>query len=287
MAVRACSELSRTLGEPLVATAPEASAWLLVEQAGPWGAKALVESRLDRAIGEQLEQRGKELGVKVLLIKPPGRSAAGRRRFACFAGQNRAFLEELEPGDPASLLELDLDALARGQRTPSSRPVEQLYLVCTNSRRDACCARFGRPLAATLAERFDGRVWECSHLGGHRFAPNLVALPEGLVFGRASLSAAAEVAQGRIELESFRGRSSFAPAVQAADCFVRQREGLRGIDDLVLEASDGDATVFRSGAGRFRVLVSSEDREPARSFSCGETKLERPVAWSLAGIERL
>jgi hypothetical protein len=286
MSAPACSEVSLALGEPLFATAPEASGWLLVEQAGPWGAKALVESRLDRAIGEEIESRAKTAGVKALLVKPPGRTETGRRSFLGFAGQGRAFLEEIELGDPRELLDIDLEFLARGERPGLGREVSRpLYLVCTNSRRDACCARLGRPLAASLAERYQGRVLECSHLGGHRFAPNVVVLPHGLVLGRAGSSAAAEAERGQIELESFRGRASFAPAVQAADWFVREREGLRGIDDLVLERHDGEEVVLRGNGRGYRVRVTSEVSEPQRPFSCAETKLDRPVAWSLVGLD--
>jgi hypothetical protein len=288
MGAPACTDVSLALGEPLFATAPEASGWLLVEQAGPWGAKALVESRLDRELGEELERRAKAAGLKALLVKPPGRAAPGRRCFLGFAGQGRAFLEALELGDPRDLLDLDLEALSRGQRPGLGRELDSaIYLVCTNSRRDACCARLGRPLAAALVQRYEGRVWECSHLGGHRFAPNLVVLPYGLVFGRASSSAAAEAELGRIELESFRGRSSFLPEVQAADRFVREREGLRGIDDLVLERHDGGDVVLRNGDRGYRVRVVNEESEPPRAFSCGETKLDRPVAWSLAELETI
>jgi hypothetical protein len=288
MGATACSEVSLTFGEPLSATAPEALGWLLVEQAGPWGAKALVESRLDRAIGEELERRAKAAGVKALLVKTPGRAVPGRRCFVGFAGQGRAFLEEIQLGDPRELLGLDLEALSRGQRPGLGRELDSpLYLVCTNSRRDACCARLGRPLAAALVQRYEGRVWECSHLGGHRFAPNLVVLPYGLVFGRAGSSAAAEAERGRIELESFRGRSSFAPAVQAADGFVRAREGLRGIDDLMLERYEAEEVVFHRNGSGYRVRVTSEETKPPRPFSCGETKLDRPVTWSLVGLDTI
>jgi hypothetical protein len=285
----ACSEISLGLGEPLFATAPEAAGWLLIEQAGPWGGKALVESRLDGELGEELERRAKAAGVKALLVKPPGRTAAaGRRCFLGCSSQGRSFLEEIELRSPTDLLDVDLESLARGKRPELGREVGRpLYLVCTNSRRDACCARLGRPLAASLAERYEGRVLECSHLGGHRFAPNLVVLPQGLVLGRAGVSAAAEAEHGRIELESFRGRSSFVPAVQAADWFVRQAEGLRGIDDLALERHDGEEVAFRADDRRWRVRLTSAETDPPRPYSCGDRKLDRPVAWSLVELERL
>lgn len=261
---------------------------MLVEQAGPWGRKALTESRLDPGLAAALEQRCKELGVKVLLVKRPGRD--DRRQMRSFLGWSRqadAFLEEVPLERPEALLELPLAGLAAGERPGLGSPIrEPLYLVCTNSRRDACCARRGRPLVRALANRLPGRVWECSHVGGHRFAPNLLCFPDGLWFGRASVEAAEEYERGRILLEAFRGRSSFAAAVQAADWFVRKRDGFRGVDDLILERHDGDEVVFRAPAARYRVRVERGEAGRPRPVSCGEDKLERPPVWSLDAIER-
>lgn len=282
------------LEEPLFATASEAAAWLLVEQAGPWGHSALVESRLDPEAGAELQARTKELGVKALLVKPAGGEAGGRRCFLGRSDQPTPFLDEHHIEDDRDLLALDLEALARGERPAGGRPVDgPLYLVCTNSRRDACCARLGRPVAAALDEARPGRVWECSHLGGHRFAANLVCLPDGLWLGRLSpedaLVSTAEYEAGRIDLPHLRGRSSLPPAAQAADYFVRRQADLLGINDLILESLEADGTeaaaTLRNGDIRFRVRVRGTDADPPRAVSCREDKLERPVVWSLVALE--
>ena len=257
MASTSCSTVSMALEEPLFATASEAAAWLLVEQAGPWGHSALVESRLDPEVGAELQARTKKLGIKALLVKPAGRNAGGRRCFLGRSDQRAPFLDEHHIEDDPDLLALDLEALARGERPAGGRPVDgPLYLVCTNSRRDACCARLGRPVAAALDEARPGRVWECSHLGGHRFAANLVCLPDGLWFGRLSqedaLAAAADYESGRIHLSHLRGNSSLAPAAQAADYYVRRQ----------------------AGPARDRRPDSREPRSP-RSRGCGDASQRR------------
>jgi hypothetical protein len=282
------------LEEPLFATASEAAAWLLVEQAGPWGHSALVESRLDPQVGAELQARTKELEIKALLVKPAGRDGGGRRCFLGRSDQPAPFLDEHHIEDDRDLLALDLEALARGERPAGGRPVDApLYLVCTNSRRDACCARLGRPVAAALDKARPGRVWECSHLGGHRFAANLVCLPDGLWFGRLSpedaLVSTAEYEAGRIDLPHLRGRSSLPPAAQAADYFVRRQADLLGVDDLLLESLEADggeaAATLRNGGTRFHVRVRGTDADPPRAVSCREDKLERPVVWSLVALE--
>ena len=78
-------------------------------------------------------------------------------------------------------------ARAARRRDPPRRratPTHAMWLVCTNGKRDACCARDGVPVARALAALRPDEAWECSHLGGHRFAANVALLPEGLCFGR-------------------------------------------------------------------------------------------------------
>lgn len=211
-----CSELARGLGEPLAGTAPSATAWIAIEQAGPWGAQALTESHLDRALGAALGARADGLPLKLLLIRPPGRHADDHRThgvrsvFIAYTGPEAPWLLRAEVADPAELLELDFGAIALGERPRLGLPeTEPMVLVCTNSKRDLCCALRGRPVAAELARLRPGRVWESSHTGGHRLAPTILTLPDGYVFGgdsAASLSVAAA-----------RGRATLTQPEQAAE----------------------------------------------------------------------
>jgi hypothetical protein len=297
MADPSCSSLSLALGEPLAATASEATAWLLVEQPGGWGRKALVESQLDRAVGADLEKRAKELGIKALLVKRPGRDGGARGPRTVMLGwseQGAAWLERITVGRASELRDLDLERLAAGRSGDGDRVEGPVYLVCTNGRRDACCAALGRPVAAALEAARPGRVWECSHLGGHRFAANVVCLPDGLLLGRVAPADAEPIAaayeSGRVPLEHLRGRSAYPPAAQAAEALVRSREGLEGLDDLVLDgvtAEDGTAIVtFTTTGTTLRARLRSERPGPERPYSCGAGELESPVVWTLAGIER-
>ncbi len=66
-----CATASRDLDEPLAGTAATARTWLLVEQPGPWGAKALTSSHLDPEVGSALERAAEGTGVRVALIAAP------------------------------------------------------------------------------------------------------------------------------------------------------------------------------------------------------------------------
>ena len=85
-----CSEVSLALGEQLHATAPYAPRWLLVEDPGPWGRKAVAEAGLG-----ELEARGKEVGVRVGLVRRFGRPSA--------RGPRRVFLVSCVPPEPVGM----------------------------------------------------------------------------------------------------------------------------------------------------------------------------------------
>lgn len=84
--------------------------------------------------------------------------------------------------------------------------------------------------------RAGAAVWESSHVGGHRFAANLVVLPRGLHYGRLSPAqgptAVREAAHGRVVPEVLRGRPGQAPPVQAAEVHARHLDGLTALDAL-------------------------------------------------------
>lgn len=230
-----CTGHSAAQGEPLAGTAGSAIAWLLVEHPGPWQ-----HSAVEHALGQHLagEVKRRAPVVKVVLIRRPGKRTVERPLcYLAWTGGSpgtRPWMREVNLDTYDDILRLDLEALAGG------RPVDvgterhaPLYAVCTNGRRDACCAEFGRPVAAALAEQEDG-VWECTHVGGHRLGANLVCFPHGLYYGRmtpdSALAAADDYRNGHLRLETLRGRSGAPPAAQVAEHFVRGREGLTAID---------------------------------------------------------
>jgi hypothetical protein len=127
--------------------------------------------------------------------------------------------------DDAELLTLEVDAdvpsTASSQGTEDELP---LYLVCAHAKHDLCCAVRGRPVAAALHAARPGRVWECSHVGGERFAANVLVLPTGMLYGRLppffANGFAGSVERGMVLSTLLRGRIGFAPIEQAAYAFA-------------------------------------------------------------------
>ncbi|MGC4110339.1 MAG: sucrase ferredoxin [Nocardioides sp.] len=219
-----CSVAALARGDELAGTATKVGSFLLVEDPGPWGEVALRDSRLPAEVSRWLLAQAAATGVRILLIRRPGRTTRTRPRvFAVRSGQwcERADLDRIE-----DVMSLDLAALAAGA-SPGLQPWgEPLVLVCTHGRHDACCAERGRPLAAELAHHEPGRVWECSHLGGDRFAGNVLVLPEGLGFGRVGLPAVAglvaDLDRGVLDLDLLRGRCTLPMAAQYAEIRLRR-----------------------------------------------------------------
>ena len=264
-----CSELSLAAGEGLAGTATTAERWLLVEVRGSWGRDAVADSGLPGRVCELLEA----FDGRVQLIRRPDRRA----------GTTVVLAVVTEGGGEARRLQLDaLDELPAAD-LDAGEPVDgQLLLVCAHGRRDACCARLGLPLFDALGPHVgSAQLWQSSHLGGHRFAPNLLALPYGVQFGRIPVDAAPAVADalaaGRISLEWYRGRTLYPAPVQAAEIAVRCARGLDGIGDLRLLSVTSGSVRFATPGGDVTVRVE-ESSGPSVPASCG-AEPERARTW--------
>jgi hypothetical protein len=281
-----CSALSELLSEPLPGTAAVTGAWLCVEQPGPWGRKALLHSRFDPAVAAELAERADGSGVRVQLIRRPGHRAAEpstRRVYLAFTDPACCWLREAAVDNPADLLELDFAAIAQGVHGGWGQPSDgPLLLVCTNGRRDQCCAVWGRPLASELAAHHGDSVWETSHTGGHRFAPNAVLLPSGYTYGRlkpvecdAILSAARD---GNVVLEQCRGRSTWPRPAQAAEIAVRDLTGERATNALrAEEAAPGLIRITHTDGHAWSVSVREQTLDPPRPNGCGNEPIDMPT----------
>jgi len=227
-----CAALADRRGDSLVATAPPAARWLLIECRTAWPRDALAALRPE-GLGVEVARLCRELGYRPALIRRYGRQdQAVPRRFGladCRPGRESVRWGAL-PSDEHLL------AVLRGESEPGPASQEPVYLVCTHGRHDACCAVRGRPVAAVLAGIYPERTWECSHVGGDRFAANIVVLPQGLFYGHVPAGRALELAkhhdEGRVIPDLLRGSGAFAPPVQAAQHFARAAGHSLAVDDL-------------------------------------------------------
>lgn len=295
-AQQTCTASSLAADEPTLGTAPHALGWVALEQDGPWGAKAFTQSQLDPVLGARIEERAAAAGVRPALIRTPGRHSSGatdgpRRLLVAHTTPGRSWLLEASIPDPADVLGLDWDALAAGDRAAvaASLPVLELtdephLLVCTNGKRDTCCAVLGRPVARDAWSAVPGRVWETTHVSGHRFAATTVLLPSGYLHGRldteSALQLLADADVGLLPVEpatgGLRGRSTWSPAGQVADGVVRRTCGEEDVDALTVAAEEPDAdgavlvTVRHTDGRSWDVRVEQRSPGVVRGDSCGK-----------------
>lgn len=282
-----CAAASLERADDLAGTASTVRSFLLVEHAGPWGADALRDARLPDGLGARLTDAGRRAGVRVLLVRRPGRRSAdseGTRVFAARAAGADSWLASAVLDRVDDVADLDLAALRDDPPTDLEPHQGPVLAICTHGRHDACCAERGRPVALALAaSRHAEATWECSHIGGDRFAGNLLVLPRGHYYGRLDPASAIEVADavadGRLALDHLRGRSDVAMPVQAAEIDVRRRLGLTGLDDVRPTAARTEAdltTVSLDASGRpVRVRVRRLLGDPGR-LTCGAAR-DNPV----------
>jgi hypothetical protein len=288
-----CSTFCRELREPLAGTAVVAAGWLLVEQPGPWGAKAPTQSHFDREFGGAIDAACKKEDVRFGLIRSPGRHPDPPERshqvYVASTTPGRTWLLGGCVADPLELDALDLKAVGRGDRDAviDSLPAltvvdEPVMLVCTNGKRDECCALLGRPLVNALAAVAPGRVWEANHLGGHRFAPTATLLPAGTMHGHLTAETALAVleagSRGETVLTGLRGRSTWTKPGQAAEIAVRRLNGELALDALSVVGEDLGTVVVAHRDGRSWIVpVTSAPADPPRPESCGK----EPFAMSI------
>ncbi|MEU6576334.1 sucrase ferredoxin [Streptomyces sp. NPDC046805] len=303
-----CATVSRSLDEPLAGTAATATTWLLLEQPGPWGAKALTSSHLDRSLGRDLDAATAGTGVRIALIRRPGRHAdpgtpAVRQVYVAHTVPGKVWLRGATTRDPRQLLDLDFAALGAGDHRSFDAAFDAephtgapLALVCTNGKRDRCCALLGRPLAAELSTSGVRGVWEVTHLGGHRFAPTVLVLPYGYAYGRAEAHTVKEVLhgvqEGRVVVEGNRGNSAWEKPGQAAELAVRSAVDEYTAGALNVVRTDGcaprwEVTVAHVDGRRWRVTVGQGAALPPRPESCGASVLGTPARMDVVSVHEV
>lgn len=286
-----CATQSRQRGELVLGTASRVRRWLLIEQPGSWGRDALRESRIPDDVAEGVHHLAAAHRVRVVLVRRSMAPTTGSHEVHLVRSDRTVrWAERLRVRDLSALLDLDLRALDADAPPGVGEPVERLDLVCTNGRHDPCCADFGRPVVRAL--RTAGHdVWESSHVGGDRFAANVVCLPSGVYFGRVPPERAVAIlrdhADGFLALDHYRGRSCYPPLVQAAEVLARRELGERRL--ALLEPRrweiEGDrATVELAYGPGTVVATASRRRGPAVALTCGAGP-DTPWEYRLEGLE--
>lgn len=274
-----CSAASRHREDPQAGTAPVASRWLLIEHQGPWAKQPMRTPPLSGALGARVEEVSASFGGRVLLVRRPGRRLPGEDTSGWYAVDTVRGTQVRGSWRTSE----DLLGAAHALGSPlsgSHDDASPMVLVCTHGTRDACCAVRGRPIVAALARALPDEVWECTHLGGHRFAGTLLSLPDGTCLGRldpdTAVGAVLAHRQGRTDARHLRGQTRWIPPVQAALAAVLAAHGPASVDDIqpgTVDA-DGDHTrvevLGRRGLPARVVVDVVAEALPDAPLSCGD-----------------
>ena len=253
-----CAEIALAEGETLPGTAEEVDVWIMLEYLPSWSAKATTDNSLapaTRAWLEGLSDAVAARGLKPRLqwIRRPERDHAGVTLMIA-AGSGLHWVEAAAY-DALATRSLD-DVLAVAPLT------ERRYFVCTNGKRDLCCAHFGLPTYAALRERVGDRVWQTTHVGGHRFAPNVLTLPRAALYGRVQPSDVDAfvdaIESDRLAVPWLRGRTHHRPEVQAAEAALAARGFDVSGNALVRELDGGYHVSFGAHSAVVRPGIARE-----------------------------
>lgn len=262
-AVRSASilpSLCLASGEPMLGTAAEVDVWLLLEYKPAWKAKALedndlaVETRawLDRTVTTVAETGRK---ARAQFIRRPELDVAETTLFVAQDGKLQRFQSE----GYREIQHLDIGS------AHLEEVAEPHYFVRTNGQRDLCCARYGLPVYQELRGLVGERTWQTTHLGSHRFAPNVLVLPQGAIYGRVFADAAADfvatIETGELSVDHLRGRSAYPPEAQFGEALI---DGT-----CALKAVNGTAVTFETPTGTSTVKVEPADAPYEVIASCG------------------
>lgn len=290
-----CCMISRRREEPMIGSVKATETWLLLQYEGALGAQALEESDIPQGVKAHLHAATESLpGVRALLIKSQVAGLDGKITFILASGREvDPYYVKYELEDYDDLLALDLpDLIERGLQPVGEMADEPFYLVCTNGRRDPCCAQSGIPVFNTLQELAPGQVWECSHVGGHRFAANVLAFPHGIFYGRVNPDEAGDLLSsgenGDLLIERYRGRACFEKPVQAAEARLREKTGVLGLEDYLLDgvellAEDSWNVTFREArTGRRHVLsIEKNISDEVDYVSCRDDQQSPVIRYQL------
>lgn len=280
-----CTRASEAAGEPIAGTAAaRVDAWLLLEYRGAWASKAWESAEVSPAVRAHVDAwASATTGSRIQLV----RRRAEPERLALYlvsSQQAQPLAARFELTDHDAIVGFDLvaatAALRAGTLPVGAQPVARpLVLVCTNGKRDRCCAKWGLPVYDAIAERGDVEAWQTTHLGGHRFAATAVWLPEGLCYGRLTPQSIGTVVDAGLRREidplaCLRGRTALSESAQAAECAWRNEHGALGFDDVVVDRDDehddhGEIEAVVQGR-RVHARLHAEPTGASAPPSCGK-----------------
>ena len=296
-----CADQARQRGEDCLGTAPTPQAYICIECPSPWTAQQFESKAAPDNLRRWVDQQSSicqstrflfisdhpphhQRGARILFFEKPAGPARCYQRREVWVADPDHIVNQLQRHFSGE--KVGIDTTDSGDRD---------ILICTHGAYDRCCGRYGYPLYRQLLkwapqQGLDHiRLWQASHIGGHRFAPTLVDFPEGRYYGGISLAQAQQLLlqQGPIQdlLAAYRGWGLLPRPLQVAEAaFFRQygwdwlqlsveysltpkddQEIIRGA--LLAHAPDGYCRTYEVEVEVDRVKVCGSCGDPTSSWA--------------------
>lgn len=213
--------------------------------------------------------------------------------MCAYTSHAEKWLEEFRLDAIDDLFALDLSPLKQGSSVGGNPVSENRFFVCTHGKHDPCCAKFGQPVAAALDREWPERTWETSHIGGDRFAGNVLVLPLGIYYGRVAPAEATSLMEqldrGQLSLDHYRGQSAFAFSVQAAEWWARKEHQCLKLDELSLvnhsELKNSESlTTFLTQSGKHVEVRLAVTQGPPRKLTCRAGRAGSPLKYEVRSV---
>lgn len=260
----------------MAGTASPCLVWVLVEYRGAWPPDGFEGIGIEAGTKALVVAAARAANARILLVRRPGpRRRLGPSSWAVLRHQSSGAYQQLWGTWER---DQDLAGIVSALASPGKPGLPPVILVCAHGQHDACCAVRGRPAGRALSERWPELVWECSHVGGDRFAANAVIAPDGVYYGGldagSSVTTVEDHLTDRIRAEYLRGYTDLLPPQQAAIAAVLERFGPAGRHDYLVTESlrEGDHwRIHLTGKPPHPAHVDVElqaRRTPLRQLTC-------------------
>ncbi|WP_414754976.1 sucrase ferredoxin [Anabaena sp. CCY 9910] len=190
-----CSDYTRKVEEDIIGSATDYQTYILVECPQPWLKDAFSSRWVPNNLQMLVEEVYKaKLPIRFLLIANDLTHKADHTTLLIYQKQEGLSHGYLKHEFKLTHIEQVAGVVKQwlwGKRPESDieTNITRDILVCTHGSYDKCCARYGNSFYfhanATIAnlQLENVRIWQSTHIGGHRFAPTAIDLPEGRYYG--------------------------------------------------------------------------------------------------------
>lgn len=192
-----CSQQSRQAGLEIIGSALTHNRYIFIECPTPWLPYEFDSPSVPSCLKElelEIYDKYEQIKTRFFLIFNPNYKQNNLTKVLTFSKENDYssgyIKEEFNLNNINQASDFIRDYLAGNSL--NIKPIENNYrdiLICTHGSQDKCCGKYGYPFyrqALKLVENLflkEVRIWQVSHIGGHRFAPTAIDFPEGRYYG--------------------------------------------------------------------------------------------------------